>query len=71
MDDKQKVALGVVITQQERDVIRALAFIEGKTISDTVYPWIRSYLLAAAQRPDVQAVVAQKQQVPVELAEKA
>ncbi len=62
-EDIRRSTLGVIVSEKEADVVRALAFIEGKAISAILYPWIKTHLAAAGERPDVQAVVNQKAKV--------
>ena len=64
-ENVRRATLGVIVSEKEADVIRALAFIEGKTISSILYPWVKTHLVAAGERPDVQAVVGQKARVEV------
>jgi len=60
--------VNVSVSLHERDVIRALAFIEAKSHSNIIYPWIKPYLDAARKRPDVQMIIAQKEDIVREAA---
>lgn len=57
--------ISVRVTEFERDVLNALRFIESRSVSDIVYPWVKPHIAAIAERPDIQAIIAQKERVEV------
>lgn len=57
------ISLAVIVGESERDVVRALAFLDSKSISEIIYGWIKPHLDQAMSRPEVQTVIEAKAEV--------
>lgn len=65
-EESRTETLGVRVTEREWAVMKAVAFIEDKKMSELIYPWIKPHIEALGQRPDVQIVIAQREGIPAE-----
>lgn len=60
MTEPKSTAVGIAVTEREREILRALAYVEGRSVSDILYSWVKPRVLEAGRRDDVKAVLEQR-----------
>jgi len=66
VQEERNELVGTSVTALDKEILRAVAFLERTSVSGVIYDWLRPRLEKAAQKPEVRRLLAEQRKLKPE-----